>query len=183
MSNKNQATRQRIGVPCCSPVGTAPGGKDGVGLRVDYTRAPPSCPREVDIPTTNPRARLSKLPFAILEERFALTATQNCLSSCTEQMPFWKPNCTSFLTDSAKQQRTDLLRGLTPGLRLCYGRASAYSPLKFLCSPHPHPWVLWPQSLFGHQMDLAFWWMGTVSLQMSHLLRGCLFYKWILATH
>lgn len=116
----------------------------------------------------------SSLFFAILKERFGLTATQSCFSPCTEQMPFWKPNCTSFLTDSAKQQRTDLLRGLTPGLRLCHGRATAH-PLSSSCdsSPHPRPWVLWLQSLFGHQMGLASGWMGTISLQMSRLLHGC----------
>ena len=92
----------------------------------------------------------SCLLFAILKERFDLTTTQSWLEPLHWTSAFWKPNCASFLTDSAEQQRTDLLRGLTPGLRLCHGRARAPSPLQFLCSitlstPGSHPWVLWLQ--------------------------------------
>lgn len=86
----------------------------------------------------------------------------------------------SSLTDSAEQQGVDLLRGLAPGLRLRHGGSAALSTLQSPPLP-PSPWVLWLQSLFGHQIGLASWWIGTVSLEVL-LSPGCVLHKWILAT-
>lgn len=94
---------------------------------------------------------------------------------------FREPNfVSSSLTDSAEQQGVDLLRGLAPGLRLRHGGSAALSTLQSPPLP-PSPWVLWLQSLFGHQIGLASWWIGTVSLEVL-LSPGCVLHKWILAT-
>lgn len=94
---------------------------------------------------------------------------------------FREPNSvSSSLTDSAEQQGVDLLRGLAPGLRLRHGGSAALSTLQSPPLP-PFPWVLWLQSLFGHQIGLASRWIGTVSLEVL-LSRGCVLHKWILAT-
>lgn len=113
-----------------------------------------------------------KSPVSTAELPFALHPWTHWYSlPRTPQTCFQEPDSmSSFLTDSAKQQGTDLLRGLAPGLRLCHGGSAALSALQFPCSPPRHPRGFCGYSLFGHQMGVAFWWMETVSHQMLHLM-------------
>lgn len=141
--------------PCGSPTATATGGKPGTGLRVDQTRASSGCFRKVHIPPTSCRGWLGKPPFVSppVGENWIRSEMLECPTLNTglfgELILFH-----SFVTDSAEQQGTDLLRGLAAGLRLCHSRFAALSSL--LSShvfpsppPPPPPAVFWQQSLFG----------------------------------
>lgn len=80
-------------------------------------------------------------------------------------------------------------RGLiySVGLLLASVRLATGLRLSLLSSPHlspPSPWVLWLQSLFGHQDGLGLPVdRETVSLKVVPLSCGCILHKWILATH
>lgn len=158
-------------------MGIAAGGKDGMG-RVDQTRMYTECFRKMHVPTASCRAWLPRLPFVFHPRDLDSLLLRDAWVPCTNRMPFWKPNSVlSFLTDSAEQQGTNLLRGPAPGLCLCHSRFAALSLLlSFHVLPPPRPLgVLWLKSLFGHQMGLASWWIRTIDLQMSHCLCNCFF--------
>lgn len=125
-----------------------------------------------------------KSPVSTAELPFALHPWTHWYSlPRTPQTCFQEPDSmSSFLTDSAKQQGTDLLRGLAPGLRLCHGGSAALSALQFPCSPPPPPpWVLWLQ--FVWTPDGRGLLVDGDSQPPDAPSHGCFFQKWILATH
>lgn len=152
-----------------------------MGLGWEWTRPGRSLGvfRKVHIPPTSCSGWLGRPPFVSppIGENWTHSEMLECPTLNTwlfgELILF-----RSFVTDSAEQQGTDLLRGLAPGLRLCHSRfavSSSLSSSRVFPPPLPPPAVLWQQGLFGHQMGWASWWIRTISLQMFLLLRNCFF--------
>lgn len=143
----------------------------GMGLRVDQARVPPGCQGK-----RHSHCKAAICPPSWRRVLASVEFTASNLADVREPNPV-----SSSLTDPAEQQGADLLCGLAPGLRLRHGGSAALSALQSPPLP-PSPWVLWLQSLFGHQMGLASQWIGTVSLEVVPSC-GCILHKWILATH